>query len=67
MIFEGNVEASYEKSKLFAEQAEYITSKFFNSIKKVKVEDPKGSINADKLSFDIKKQKLNISSLIIIK
>ena len=64
MTFEGNVEASYEKSKLFAEQAEYINSQSFLIVSKnVKVEDPKGSINADKLFFDIKKQKLNISSL----
>ena len=64
MTFEGNVEASYEKSKLFAEQAEYINSQSFLIVSKnVKVEDPKGSMNADKLFFDIKKQKLNISSL----
>ena len=64
MTFEGNVEASYEKSKLFAEQAEYINSQSFLIVSKnVKVKDPKGSINADKLFFDIKKQKLNISSL----
>ena len=64
MIFEGNVVANYENSKLFAEQAEYINSQSFLIVSKnVIVEDPKGSINADKLSFDIKKQKLNISSL----
>ena len=64
MIFDGNVKAVYEESKLFAEMAEYNNEKNFLIISKnVKVEDPKGFISADKLFFDVKKQKLDISSL----
>ena len=68
ITFEKNVEATYEKSKLFAQKANYSNSKSFLTIsEKVKVEDKSGSIFADKLLFDIKSKKLNIKSLIIIK
>ena len=64
MVFEGNVEAKYQESKLFAEKAEYNNSESFLIVSKnVVVKDLKGTISADELFFDIKKQKLNISSL----
>ena len=64
ITFEKNVEATYEKSKLFAQKANYSNSKSFLTIsEKVKVEDKSGSIFADKLLFDIKSKKLNIKSL----
>jgi|TARA_B100001059_G_scaffold233466_1_gene273587 LPS export ABC transporter protein LptC len=63
MIFNGNVKAAYDGSELFAEKAEYNNSESFLTIsEKVIVKDPRGTINADKLFFDIKKQKLNIAS-----
>ena len=63
ITFEKNVEATYEKSKLFAQKANYSNSKSFLTIsEKVKVEDKNGSIFADKLLFDIKSKKLNIKS-----
>ena len=63
ITFEKNVEATYEKSKLFAQKANYSNSKSFLTIsEKVKVEDKSGSIFADKLLFDIKSKKLNIKS-----
>ncbi len=63
MVFEGNVKATYEGSKLFAHKAEYSNSNGFLSIsEKVKIEDIRGTMVADKLLFDIKKQKLDIAS-----
>lgn len=63
MIFESEIKANYEASKLFAEKAEYSNSKSFLTItNSVKVIDPKGTIFADKLLFDIKKQTLDINS-----
>lgn len=63
MIFNGDVKAFYEGSKLFAEKAEYSNSRSFLTItENVKVEDIRGTIFADKLFFDIKKQTLNIAS-----
>ena len=63
MTFKDNVRAIYEKSELVANQAEYSNSKSFLSITgKVKVKDVKGTMFADKLLFDIKKQTLNIAS-----
>ena len=64
MIFEGNVKAEYEQSKLFAEKAEFSNSDSYLIISKnVRVEDAKGTIDADRLLFDIKEQTLNIASL----
>lgn len=64
MNFDKNVKALYEGSKLFANKAEYSNSKGSLTIaEKVKVQDTRGTMFADKLFFDIKKQSLNISSL----
>ena len=63
MIFEGNVKADYEGSKLFAQKADYSNTKGLLTISnKVEVRDSRGVIVADNLSFDIKSQKLNIAS-----
>jgi lipopolysaccharide export system protein LptA len=63
MFFNSNVKANYQNSVLFAENANYSNSENFLSISgKVKIEDFKGTMFADKLLFDIKKQKLNITS-----
>ena len=63
MKFEGDVEGSYEGSKLFSQKAEYSNSEGFLIISKdVKIEDIKGTMFADELYFDIKKQKLKIAS-----
>ena len=63
MVFEDNVNAVYEGSKLEANMAEYSNSKSFLTISgNVKVKDIKGTMFADKLLFDIKKQTLNIAS-----
>ena len=65
MSFDGNVIAKYEGSELFAQKAEYSNSKSFLMISnEVKVKDYRGTMFADKLFFDIKKQKLNITSAI---
>ena len=64
MIFTNNVKAFYEGSELLAEKAEYSNLKSFLTItKNVIVKDIRGTMFADKLLFDIKKQKLNISSI----
>ena len=63
MFFNSNVKANYQNSVLFAENAEYSNSENFLSISgRVKIEDFKGTMFADKLLFDIKKHKLNITS-----
>ena len=63
MNFDGNVIAKYEGSELFAQKAEYSNSKSFLMISNnVKVMDYRGTMFADKLFFDIKKQTLNIAS-----
>ena len=63
MSFDGNVKAKYEGSELFAQKAEYSNSKSFLIISnEVKVKDYRGTMFADKLFFDIKKQTLNIAS-----
>ena len=63
MFFNSNVKANYQNSVLFAENAEYSNSENFLSISgKVKIENFKGTMFADKLLFDIKKHKLNITS-----
>ena len=64
MIFTNNVKAFYEGSELLAEKAEFSNLKSFLTItKNVIVKDIRGTMFADKLLFDIKKQKLNISSI----
>ena len=63
MKFRGSVKAIYENSTLYAGQADYSNSKSFLIISNnVKIDDIRGKIVADKLLFDIKKQKLNIAS-----
>ena len=63
MNFDGNVIAKYEGSELFAQKAQYSNSKSFLMISNnVKVKDYRGTMFADKLFFDIKKQTLNIAS-----
>ena len=63
MNFYENVKALYGESELFAQKAEYSNSKSFLMISdNVRVVDIKGTIVADKLFFDIKKQTLDIAS-----
>jgi len=63
MSFEGKVNASYEKSKLKAENAVYSNSEGFLTISNnVIINDIRGTIVADELLFDIKKQTLSIAS-----
>ena len=63
MVFKGDVLATYEGSQLFAQKAEYSNSKSFLIIsEKVKITDIRGTMVADKLLFDLKKQTLNIAS-----
>ena len=64
MKFENNVRAKYEESELFAEKAEYSNTESYLSIyNNVRINDMRGSLIADKLLFDIKKQKLDITSV----
>ena len=63
MKFEINVKAKYQESQLFAENAEYSNSESYLSIyNNVRVDDIRGNLVADKLLFDITKQKLDITS-----
>ena len=63
MSFKHNVEATYEGSNLFAQKANYSNEKGYLIISDdVKISDGMGTIVADKLYFDIKKQTLNIST-----
>ena len=61
--FSKNVRGSYLNSKLFAQNANYSNSSGYVSISNnVIIEDPKGSVFAKKLLFDIKTKTLKISS-----
>ena len=62
MNFYGNVTAKYQESELFAEKAEYSNLRSLTISENVEIKDVKGSVFAEKLLFDIKKQKLNIAS-----
>ena len=63
MLFSGEVEASYIESKLFADKAEYSNSEGLLTIaKNVIIEDSRGTMIADELLFDIKKQTLKIAA-----
>ena len=63
MKFEIDVKANYLDSKLYAEKAEYSNTKNYLSIyENVRIDDIQGNLIADKLLFDIKKQKLDITS-----
>ncbi len=64
MNFYKNVKAKYEGSELFAQKAEYSNSESFLIISdSVRVKDFRGTMVADNLFFDIKKQTLNISTI----
>ena len=63
MKFEKDVKADYLENKLFADNAEYSNKKSFLSIyNNVKINSNTGNIVADKLLFDVKDKKLDISS-----
>ena len=63
MNFEGKVMANYEQSRLTSEKAVYSNSKGFLVISdNVTIKDVRGTMIADELIFDIKKQTLNIAS-----
>lgn len=63
IVFTKDVEAEYEKNKLYSQKAEYSNSKNYVIISNnVNIESEKGNMFADKLFFDIKKKTLNISS-----
>ena len=63
MNFEDEVRAEYLESKLYAGKANYSNSENYLSIfENVKINDIKGNLIADKLLFDISKQKLDIIS-----
>ncbi len=63
MKFEKNIKAEYLNSKLFAEYAEFSNSENYLTIyENVRVDDVQGNLIADKLLFDITKQKLDITS-----
>ena len=62
--FEDSVKCLYENSELYAGTAEFLNSKNSLSVSNnVKIVDSKGTIFADKLTFDIKNKTLNITSL----
>ena len=61
--FLGDVKGNYLNSKLFAENAEYSNSTSFVTVSNnVKIIDPKGTLFAKKLLFDIKENTLKITS-----
>ena len=63
MKFNKNVKAEYLESKLYAGKADYSNSENYLSIyENVRINDTKGNLIADKLLFDITKQKLDITS-----
>ena len=63
MIFKRNIKALYEGSELYAQRADFSNSNGYLTITEdVKVKDFRGTMVADKLLFDIKKQTLNIDS-----
>ena len=63
MIFNKDVRAYYLSTELFAEKAEFSNSGSFLTVSEdVKVNDPRGTMFADKLLFDIKKKTLDIAS-----
>ncbi len=64
MKFNGNIKATYKDSILYAQNANYSNKQGSLIVTdNVKVVDSRGVVKADKLFFDIKKQKLDISSL----
>tara|TARA_B100002019_G_scaffold293394_1_gene320713 strand:+ start:1602 stop:2201 length:600 start_codon:yes stop_codon:yes gene_type:complete len=63
MMFNRNIKALYEGSELYAQRADFSNSNGYLTITEdVKVKDFRGTMVADKLLFDIKKQTLDIAS-----
>ena len=63
MDFENNVKAEYLESKLFAGKASFSnTNNYLTIYDNVKIDDIRGNLIADKLLFDISKQKRDITS-----
>jgi len=63
IIFKKNVKAIYEESRLFSENASFSNSQNALTISdNVRVIDKKGTLNADKLFFDINLKTLNIET-----
>ncbi len=59
--FQKDVKAFYQESILFSERAQFSNQNGFLTVTdEVKVIDPKGNLEADKLIFDIKKKMLDI-------
>ena len=64
MKFSNDVIADYEGSRLLAGEAEFSNEKSVLIISnKVRITDKKGTMQADRLLFDIKQKTLNIESL----
>ena len=63
MKFEQNVKANYLNNELFAEKADYSNKESYLSIyEKVRINSDEGNLVADKLLFDVKYKKLDITS-----
>ena len=63
MLFKKNIIAIYENSKLTADKADYSNTLGLLTISdKVKVIDYRWSLDADKLTFDLNNQTLNVAS-----
>ena len=64
IFFYDNIKALYQDSMMFAQKAEY-SNQNSNLIvsEKVELHDKRGTMFADKLVFDIKKQTLNVRAL----
>ena len=61
--FAENVVSNYGDSKLFADKADFSNSQGFLTISNnVRIKDDKGTMRADKLFFDVKKQTLDVAS-----
>ena len=61
--FTENVVANYGDSELFADKADFSNSQGFLTISNnVRIKDDKGTMRADKLFFDVKKQTLDVAS-----
>ena len=63
MKFTENVKAQYLTTDLFSDKAEYSnTGNYLSVYENVRLNDDRGNLIADKLYFDISKQKLDITS-----
>ena len=61
--FTENVVANYGDSELFADKADFSNSQGFLTISNnVRIKDDNGTMRADKLFFDVKKQTLDVAS-----